>query len=198
MQVAAPEACFQAPTADECYEEIQRWIPSTSLCWRASFFTVFERLCLEDLTEPMRQSVAALGPLNLFTIISGNTRLLLYQTTPSATNPKQDFILWFFNIKASSALDTFCHGPITHWTISKISGIFTRLHVLASCLIPPLMRAFQHRLLCGEEWAFAVMRETSGYWPKSKLIASQQRMHCRTNQSSVTRMARMTTLMIRF
>lgn len=85
MQVATPEACFQALTADECYDEIQRWIPSTSLYWKVTFFTLFEKLCLDDLTDHVRQFVAALGPLNLFTIISGNPDLL-HLTMTSVAN----------------------------------------------------------------------------------------------------------------
>lgn len=75
MHVAAPEACFQAPTADLCFENIQRWMPSTALCWKVSFRSLFESLCLDDLTGIMRHSVAALGPLNLFLIISGKYQL---------------------------------------------------------------------------------------------------------------------------
>lgn len=71
MHVAAPESCFQAPTADQCYDAIRHWMPSASLCWKFSFRALFETLCIDDLTVKMQQAVAALGPLNLFTIISG-------------------------------------------------------------------------------------------------------------------------------
>lgn len=71
MHVAAPESCFQASTADQCYDAIRTWMPSTSICWKFSFRALFETLCMDNLTTEMQQAVAALGPLNLFTIISG-------------------------------------------------------------------------------------------------------------------------------
>lgn len=85
MHVAAPESCFQASTADQCYDAIRNWMPSASLCWKFSFRALFETLCIDDLTVKMQQAVAALGPLNLFTIISGlypsHSRTLVFQNT---------------------------------------------------------------------------------------------------------------------
>ncbi|EFW14787.1 hypothetical protein D8B26_000550 [Coccidioides posadasii str. Silveira] len=68
--VAAPEACFQAVTADQCFEQIQMWMPAKSPFWRVSFRSAFETLCRGDLTADMRHILAALGPLNLFAIAS--------------------------------------------------------------------------------------------------------------------------------
>ncbi|GFG12218.1 C2H2 type zinc finger domain protein [Aspergillus udagawae] len=85
MHVAAPESCFQAPTADQCYDAIRNWMPSASLCWKFSFRALFETLCIDDLPLKMQQAVAALGPLNLFTIISGIHSLVFqYQSFFSA------------------------------------------------------------------------------------------------------------------
>ncbi|KAF9894535.1 hypothetical protein FE257_006420 [Aspergillus nanangensis] len=85
MHMAVPESCFQAPTACACFDAIRRWMPSTSFCGKVSFRTLFERLCLDSFTLDMQESVAALGPLNLFTIISGIHSLVFqYQSFFSA------------------------------------------------------------------------------------------------------------------
>ncbi|EEP81747.1 conserved hypothetical protein [Uncinocarpus reesii 1704] len=76
--VAAPEACFQAVTAEECFEQIQLWMPDTSPFWKVSFRSAFETLCRGDLTVHMRQVLAALGPLNLFAIASAIHYLIFH------------------------------------------------------------------------------------------------------------------------
>jgi hypothetical protein len=71
MHMAVPEACFQAATADQCYEQIQLFVPDTSLYWKLSFRCAFESLCKENITMNLRHVLAALGPLNLFVLTSG-------------------------------------------------------------------------------------------------------------------------------
>ncbi|KAL5360219.1 hypothetical protein BJX96DRAFT_175083 [Aspergillus floccosus] len=123
MHAAVPEACFQALTADECYDAIQRWMPSTSLYWRVSFRTLFERLCLDDLTEDLQQSVAALGPLNLFTIISGIHSLVFqYQSFFSAGHLLLRTHNALNNFKAIWHLhETTCIGRMPHTTVDESS-----------------------------------------------------------------------------
>ena len=74
--VAAPEACFQAETADKCFRQIQQWMPARSQFWKISFRSAFENLCQANLSTDMRYVLAALGPLNLFAMSSGELRNL--------------------------------------------------------------------------------------------------------------------------
>lgn len=71
IHTAVPEACFQAMTADECYEQIQIWLPSESLYWKISLCSAFQTLCKDTLEVGVRDGLAALGPLNLFILTSG-------------------------------------------------------------------------------------------------------------------------------
>jgi hypothetical protein len=71
MHMACPEACFQAVTADECYGQIQNWMPDGSLFCKLTFRSAIESLCKESITQEMQQRLADLGPLNLFAITSG-------------------------------------------------------------------------------------------------------------------------------
>lgn len=71
MHMACPEACFQAATAEECLMEIKRWLPAGNPFYRISFRSAFECVCRESITLHMQQTLADLGPLNLFAIISG-------------------------------------------------------------------------------------------------------------------------------
>ncbi|GFF38041.1 C2H2 type zinc finger domain protein [Aspergillus udagawae] len=121
MHVAAPESCFQAPTADQCYDAIRTWMPSASLCWKFSFRALFETLCIDDLPLKMQQAVAALGPLNLFTIISGIHSLVFqYQSFFSAGH---------LLLRTHTALQNFKHiwhlhetttiGQLPHTTVDE-------------------------------------------------------------------------------
>jgi hypothetical protein len=73
IHTAVPEACFQAMTADECYEQIQVWLPSESLFWEISLCSAFQVLCRDTLEVRVRDGLAALGPLNLFALTSGQS-----------------------------------------------------------------------------------------------------------------------------
>lgn len=71
MHMASPEACFQAPTAEEAIQEIHNWMPESSSFYNLSLRDGIETLCLDPLTPNELNSVARLGPLNLFAIVSG-------------------------------------------------------------------------------------------------------------------------------
>lgn len=71
MHMASPEACFQAPTAEEAIEQIHHWMPASSSFYGLSLRDGIETLCLDPLTPNELDSVARLGPLNLFAIVSG-------------------------------------------------------------------------------------------------------------------------------
>ncbi|PGH10833.1 hypothetical protein AJ80_07384 [Polytolypa hystricis UAMH7299] len=69
--VAGPETCFQATSAEECFQQIQMWMPAYSLFWKISFRSIFEHACDPDLSMDMRHTFAAVGPVNLFAMTSG-------------------------------------------------------------------------------------------------------------------------------
>lgn len=77
IHMAAPEACFQAETADLCHEKIQLYLPTGSAYWGLSFRRAFEVLSQPELSPSMRHSVAGLGPLNMFALASGQFFLSL-------------------------------------------------------------------------------------------------------------------------
>lgn len=71
INMATPEACFQAETADLCHQKIQLHLPAGSSYWGLSFRHAFEALSQPELSPIMRHSIASLGPLNLFAMASG-------------------------------------------------------------------------------------------------------------------------------
>jgi hypothetical protein len=70
MHMASPDACFQAATADECIDQIHRWMPPTSLFPNLLLREAIENLCLDTLTPESIQQYSQLGPLNLFAMVS--------------------------------------------------------------------------------------------------------------------------------
>ncbi|KAL4960076.1 uncharacterized protein BDV14DRAFT_211935 [Aspergillus stella-maris] len=70
IHTAVPEACFQAAAADECYEQIQLWLPPDNLYWRVSHCSAFQMICNGKLEVDACDALAALGPLNLFVLTS--------------------------------------------------------------------------------------------------------------------------------
>lgn len=74
MHMATPEACFQATSADECHQQIQLHLPVDSAYWSLSFRGAFESLSKDTFSPVMCQAIADLGPLNLFSLTSGEWR----------------------------------------------------------------------------------------------------------------------------
>jgi hypothetical protein len=70
MSMASPEACFQAATAEECIDQIYRWMPLTSPFCTLLLRDAIENLCLDNLTQEVQQQYSQLGPLNLFAMVS--------------------------------------------------------------------------------------------------------------------------------
>lgn len=71
MQMASPESCFQATTAESCLEQIQRWMPDSTAICNITLRQAIENLCIKTLTPESERKMAELGPLNLFAIVSG-------------------------------------------------------------------------------------------------------------------------------
>ncbi|KAL2795184.1 hypothetical protein BJX66DRAFT_350761 [Aspergillus keveii] len=70
INTAVPEACFQALTADECFEQLQLFLPPESPYWKVSLCSAFQTLCKNNLAVSARDGLASLGPLNLFVLAS--------------------------------------------------------------------------------------------------------------------------------
>lgn len=71
MHMASPEACFQAATAEECIEQIHRWMPSSSPFCSLLLREALEHLFIEAMTPDSQQNFSLLGPVNLFAMVSG-------------------------------------------------------------------------------------------------------------------------------
>ena len=71
MHMASPEACFQAPTAESCIDEIHKWMLPSSPFVHLSLREAIESVCMDTLTPEMQQVFSQLGPLNLFAMASG-------------------------------------------------------------------------------------------------------------------------------
>ncbi|TQS33389.1 hypothetical protein Golomagni_06270, partial [Golovinomyces magnicellulatus] len=79
-QVAWPEACFQAPTAQSCQAEIQKWLHT---CPDSALLTISDAIIMilkVEMTDVTVFNLASLGPLNLFAFISAfHTLIFQYQ-----------------------------------------------------------------------------------------------------------------------
>lgn len=87
MQMACPEACFQANTAADCFDQIQRWIAAEHHGATIYVLTALEMLLQPSITPLNQRILGYLGPLNLFVLTSG-----MLVSTPSfeqsLTTPK--------------------------------------------------------------------------------------------------------------
>ncbi|KAL4972641.1 hypothetical protein BDW66DRAFT_162740 [Aspergillus desertorum] len=99
MHTAVPEACFQAANADECYEQIQLYLPSETLYWKVSLCSAFQLLCRGSLEVTARDGLAALGPLNLFAL----------------TSAIHSLIFQYRNSWGSLQLSSPIHHALSHW-----------------------------------------------------------------------------------
>ncbi|KAK0631445.1 hypothetical protein B0T14DRAFT_559239 [Immersiella caudata] len=70
MHMASPEACFQAVSAQECFQEIHALMPPSSPFCSIHLRDAIEGFCAETLSAETQQRFSQLGALNLFTIVS--------------------------------------------------------------------------------------------------------------------------------
>ncbi|SPO05408.1 related to C2H2 transcription factor [Cephalotrichum gorgonifer] len=70
MHMARPEGCFQAATGEDCFEELWAWRSQSPIPSSLTLSEAVEMVCRGGMSEEMRCSLASLGPLNLFAIIS--------------------------------------------------------------------------------------------------------------------------------
>ncbi|KAL2754156.1 hypothetical protein ACRALDRAFT_1063086 [Sodiomyces alcalophilus JCM 7366] len=70
LHMARPDACFQATTAEECFEEIQKWNARAPFLSSLTLSEAVEMVCKGEMDEGVHRSLADLGPLNLFAVVS--------------------------------------------------------------------------------------------------------------------------------
>ncbi|EGS17106.1 uncharacterized protein CTHT_0074360 [Thermochaetoides thermophila DSM 1495] len=79
MHMASPEACFQAATAEECLEQIHRWMHPETPFYSLLLRDAIEHLCLETMTPETHRRFAQLGPVNLFAMVSAIHYIIFQQ-----------------------------------------------------------------------------------------------------------------------
>ncbi len=71
MDVASPEACFQAESAEECQENLRVWAQTRFWKNRISVVSVVRRVCQNSIDDDLALEYSHLGTLNLFTMVQG-------------------------------------------------------------------------------------------------------------------------------
>ncbi|KAL4876470.1 hypothetical protein BJY04DRAFT_231649 [Aspergillus karnatakaensis] len=68
-EMACPEACFQAESAEECFAALNDW--RATVFWRKhlSIVAVVKKICQKDLTGSAADEYSQVGTLNLFTVV---------------------------------------------------------------------------------------------------------------------------------
>ena len=69
-QVAWPESCFQAPTAESCQNEIQKWLKSFPEQEQLTISEAIIIILKTKMNEATVLNLASLGPLNLFAFVT--------------------------------------------------------------------------------------------------------------------------------
>lgn len=71
MDVACPESCFQAESAEECGKNLRAWAVTRFWKKRISVVSVSRRVCQSMIDDDLVQEYSLLGTLNLFTMVQG-------------------------------------------------------------------------------------------------------------------------------
>lgn len=71
MDVACPESCFQAESAQDCIKEVRAWAQTRFWKNRISVVSVVRRVCQKTIDDDLVQEYSHLGTLNLFTMVQG-------------------------------------------------------------------------------------------------------------------------------
>ncbi|KAJ5303989.1 uncharacterized protein N7443_003649 [Penicillium atrosanguineum] len=78
MDVACPEACFQADTAEECLPILRVWSGTRFWKKRLSVVSVVRRICQGPIDDALVQEFSTLGTLNLFTLVQAIHSLMFH------------------------------------------------------------------------------------------------------------------------
>ncbi|KAK1140680.1 hypothetical protein N8T08_009993 [Aspergillus melleus] len=69
MDLACPEACFQAESAEECSARLTEWKECIAWSERLSVSNMLRKICQRDLDDWQAHELANMGTLNLFTTV---------------------------------------------------------------------------------------------------------------------------------
>jgi hypothetical protein len=83
--LAWPESVFQAGTAEECLEEIRKWSARAPLLSNMTVRQAIELVCSDGIGEDMHRTLADMGPLNLFVVVSGKPTITRLLVVPDGT-----------------------------------------------------------------------------------------------------------------
>lgn len=78
MEMACPEASFQAESAEECLAALENW--SQTIFWRRhlSIVAVVKSLCQKEQTAETVDEYSKMGTLNLFTAVQCMSNQIQY------------------------------------------------------------------------------------------------------------------------
>jgi hypothetical protein len=71
MDVACPESCFQAESAQDCFKELRAWAQTRFWKNRISVVSVVRRVCQKTIDDDLVLEYSYLGTFNLFTMVQG-------------------------------------------------------------------------------------------------------------------------------
>ncbi|CAG8254738.1 unnamed protein product [Penicillium olsonii] len=168
LHMTTPEACFQARTADQCHEQIQLFLPNTSLYWSISFRGAFESLCKDDPSTDIHHLLATLCPLNLFALTSGTfpcNTISAYLTSPAIHSQ----IFQLRSVVGSSQLLTPIRNALTNWRDiwQSFSSNFPQG-------IPPHMTIEDPHIQPADLWTrMGFCRYAPEYWLLAQLMADR-------------------------
>jgi hypothetical protein len=69
MEMACPEASFQAESAEECFVVLENWKQTVFWTRHLSIVAVVKSLCQKELTAETIEEYSKMGTLNLFTAV---------------------------------------------------------------------------------------------------------------------------------
>ncbi|OOQ91172.1 hypothetical protein PEBR_01253 [Penicillium brasilianum] len=78
MDVACPESCFQAESAEECGNNLRAWAVTRFWKKRISVVSVARRVCQSMIDDDLVQEYSLLGTLNLFTMVQAIHSLMFH------------------------------------------------------------------------------------------------------------------------
>ncbi|KAI1618962.1 hypothetical protein EDD37DRAFT_606874 [Exophiala viscosa] len=76
--LACPEPCFQACTAEDCFQKVREWTAHPLCCKRTTLYASIKYFGQKDIGPVTQQYLAHAGVLNLWTIVSAFHNLIFH------------------------------------------------------------------------------------------------------------------------
>lgn len=90
FDLTAPEACFQAGSAEECFLTLNAWRQAQIEHENITISLAVKALCHENMGNNLDHFFATLSVLNMFTIVSG--KLFLFGSPKREHGPDKMFL----------------------------------------------------------------------------------------------------------